>query len=105
MTRDEASFEDLLDQSEVKDWLHRAQRDMFPKMKGSILSLVIHDGEPDAKLALEVGAAVLMNKPLIVLAFRGQPVPPTLRRIAHTIIEVDTQPPGSRLPRKDPGGD
>jgi len=89
LNRDEKSFEDLLNQSEVKDWLHRAERDMFPKMKGSVLSLVIGTDKPDAKLALEVGAAVLFDKPLIVVLQKGVTIPAGLRRIAHTIVEID----------------
>ena len=57
MNRDEASFEELLNRSEVKDWLHRAEREMFPKMKACAVSVVIGSEHADAKLALEIGAA------------------------------------------------
>jgi len=89
MNWDEANFEDLLNQSEVKDYLHRAEAEMFPKMKGSALSLVISDGKFDAKLALEVGAAILFDKPLIILSFSGSKLPEALKRAATRIIEID----------------
>jgi hypothetical protein len=89
MNRDERTFEDLLNQSEVKDFLQRADREMFPKMRGSALSLVIGTDKPDAKLALEVGAAVLFDKPLLVVIPRGRVIPDGLRRIAAEIVEID----------------
>lgn len=88
MDRSERKFEDLLNRAEIKDWLYRAEREMFPKMKGSVLSLVI-GGEPDGKLALEVGAAVLFNKPIVLVAVKGRKIPDGLRRMAHKIIEID----------------
>jgi len=89
MNRDEANFEDLLNQSEVKDFLHHAEQEMFPKMKASVMSLVINADQPDAKLALEVGAAVLFNKPLLIVCLKGSEIPEMLRRIAHSIVEVE----------------
>jgi glycosyltransferase A (GT-A) superfamily protein (DUF2064 family) len=89
MKNEERSFEDLLNQAEVKDWLYRAERDMFPKMQASVLSMVIATGKPDAKLALEIGAAVLFDKPMVVVVQRGVVLPETLRRIARAIVVID----------------
>ena len=87
--RAEENFEDVLNSAEVKDFLFRAQRDLFPKMKASALSMVIGSDEPDAKLALEIGAALLFDKPLILVVQKGRKVSAALRRIAHSIVEVD----------------
>lgn len=46
------------------------------------------DREPDIKLAVETGLAVLMNKPIVVLATGSDPVPPGLERIAHAVVRV-----------------
>lgn len=86
MNRDD--FEDLLNDAEVKDFLHRAETEMFPKMQMSRAAMV-RNGKPDAKLALEVGAAILFEKPLIVITKTGQHVPRTLQRIADSIVEID----------------
>ena len=85
---DASSFEDLLNLAEMRDFLFRAQRDMFPKMQASALSLVIGSDEPDAKLALEVGAAVLFDKPLLLVIPAGRVVSASLRRAATEIVEV-----------------
>jgi hypothetical protein len=89
MNRDEAAFDEILNRAEVKDMLDRAEREMFPMMKASGLSLVIAAEDPDAKLALEIGAAVLFDKPIVILVPKGRIVPPGLRRIARTVVEID----------------
>ncbi|HEV2071081.1 MAG TPA: hypothetical protein VGR26_14925 [Acidimicrobiales bacterium] len=43
----------------------------------------------DVKLAVETGAAVLLDKPIVVLQVPGREVPPGLRRVAHAVIEMD----------------
>jgi hypothetical protein len=40
-------------------------------------------------MAVELGFAILLDKPVIALARRGRGVPPGLRRIAHAVIEMD----------------
>jgi hypothetical protein len=86
---EDKTFEELLNTSEVKDFLFRAEKDMFPAMKGSVMSLIIGSDKPDAKLALEIGAAILFDKPLIVMVPRGRKVSAQLRRIADEIIDYD----------------
>jgi hypothetical protein len=87
--RMEEEFSDYLDTVEIKDWLERARRDMFPKLAGSAMSLMIFSSEPDAKLCLELGAAILFDKPIILLSTKQRPIPEKLRRLAHTVVEVD----------------
>lgn len=75
---------DLLD-----DYLEHARLKMFPMMKKSQISLTILKGDPDPKLCLELGAALLFEKPLIILAIKGYPIPEALRRVADRVVEVD----------------
>lgn len=77
---------------EFNEWLRRAEREMFPKMKDSAMSLVI-SGEPDAKLCLEVGAAILYDKPILVVVPKGRRVPRNLQRIAERTVEIDFENP------------
>ena len=76
------------DEDDLDRYLERARREMFPKMKGSALCLTIL-GDPDPKLALELGAAILFNKPIVLCVPKGREVPLSLRTIAHKIVEVD----------------
>lgn len=71
---------------EYEQFLRHAQEDIMPKMKGSALSLTIINGDPDPKLCIEVGAAILYDKPLIVVIPEGQRVPANLKRVATAII-------------------
>ena len=81
------SLDELLNEGEVKDFLFRAERDMFPKMKASVMSLVIGSEKPDVKLALEVGAAILFDKPLLIVVPPGRTIPASLRRVATVVLE------------------
>lgn len=68
---------------------------MFPKMKDSALTVIIA-GEPDPKLCLELGAAILFDKPLIVAVPRGSKVSSNLKRVASAIVELDMNDPSSQ---------
>jgi hypothetical protein len=97
----EKSFDELLNESEVKDFLFRAERDMLPKMKASAMSLVIGAEHADIKLALEVGAAILFDKPLLVVVPPGRLIPEGLRRVATLVLEdFDFTAPGSQAKLK-----
>lgn len=68
----------------------RASRELFPLMRKSALTFCILDEEPDVKVCLEIGAAVLLEKPLIVLVKRGTYLASLkLRRLADAVIEFD----------------
>ncbi len=81
----------------LRDLQARAVRDLFPKMKESAVFLVISpaDAEPDVKLCLEIGAAVIMGKPFLVLVDerRRQVLPPKLALIADKILYVRLSDP------------
>jgi hypothetical protein len=70
----------------MDDFFEHARREMFPKLKSSAMSLMIL-GEPDPKLCLELGAAILFDKPILVIVPKGRSVPLALRTIANKILE------------------
>jgi hypothetical protein len=74
---------------DLKFWLESVERDMLPKMASSAMSIAIFSGSIDAKICLEIGAAVLMDKPIILLALNDTKIPDTLQRAAHTIVRGD----------------
>jgi hypothetical protein len=78
---------DPLDDPKMKAYLRHAKEEMFPKLKGSALSITILKGDPDPKLCLELGAAILFDKPLIILVVDPEmPVPANLKRCASAIV-------------------
>lgn len=71
---------------ELKRYLEHAAREMIPMMKDSALSIAILNADPDPKLCLEIGAAIMLDKPLIILVPRGERVPANLKRVASRIV-------------------
>lgn len=47
------------------------------------------DAEPDVQFAVEVGLTLLLDKPLILLAVPGRPIPERLRRAADEIVVLE----------------
>ena len=71
---------------ELKSYLQHAAKKMFPMMESSAISITIL-GKPDPKLCLELGAAILFDKPIIVVAAEGMPIPANLKRCASAIVQ------------------
>lgn len=76
--------------SDEDEFFEHARRDMFPKMKESIISIVIA-AEPDPKLCLELGAAILFDKPIVVLVPVGEKLPSNLARLASAVVQGDVK--------------
>lgn len=80
------------DSDDFKRWADTMRSQLIPEMRQSAHVLMIApstDAEFDIAFALQVGASILLGKPLILLAHRGRTVPPKLKAIADRIIEVD----------------
>jgi hypothetical protein len=75
--------------SEWKRFEEHVRTETIPKMRDSATVLLIApsmDSKFDVQFAVQIGAAVLLEKPLLVIAMIGRPVPPKLERIADRII-------------------
>jgi hypothetical protein len=71
--------------------------DILPKMRASFVSLASIDGNIDIKICLEVGAALLLDKPLIIVASKGTWIPLKLRQVAEAVIDTeDLRDPAAR---------
>jgi hypothetical protein len=66
----------------------------LPQIKESVMMMSIASDEPDAKQCLETGAAVLLDKPIIVIIPPGRQVSTNLKRCASAIIEGNPSEPG-----------
>ena len=84
---------DPWDDPEAQAFLEHSKKDMMPKMKESAMSITIFHPDPDPKLCVELGAAILYDKPLIILVPPGRIVPNNLRRVASAIVEGDIDDP------------
>jgi hypothetical protein len=72
--------------AEEYEYLNHAQREVLPKMESSALCISIASEKPNAKQCLEIGAAVLMDKPIILLVPEGRQISANLKRCASVIV-------------------
>ena len=80
--------------SEVQEWVREVEEKMVPGMQqsGAVLAM-IPKGPTDVKFAVELGMAIMMEKPIIALITPGSPVPSKLVLVADRIIEGDVRDP------------
>jgi hypothetical protein len=72
------------------DFIDRVRRDAAEKIAGSAAFISLAPaGEPDIKFAVELGIAIMLDKPILVVQMPGRPLPEHLRRVADEIIEAD----------------
>lgn len=75
---------------EARKWLREALTEMVPKMEGSaVVVSMVPQTEWDIKYAVELGAAVMMDKPIISVVRPGTPISAKLALISDHIIEID----------------
>jgi len=68
-----------------------AHSDLIPKMRASFMCLALLDGTVNLHLALQIGIALLLDKPLVIVAVgKAVKVSPRLRQIAEVVIEAGT---------------
>ena len=85
-----ARVTDWADDPEARAFLLHALEEMAPKMDGSafVMQLVPDDvGEP--KFWVELGASIMMDKPILAVVTSDRPIPEKLRLIADEIVTLD----------------
>jgi len=83
------SSEHIFDTPEFEEWAVSVKEELFPKLRASACSVTLYSGAFDAKIAVELGAAILLDKPIIVLASPGVEVPSKLRKVAERVMVFD----------------
>ena len=84
--------DDPYDSADFKRWSSDMRKRLIPKMRDSANVLMIAPDmstEFDVQFALQIGATILLEKPLILLVHQGRNIPPKLRAIADRIIETN----------------
>lgn len=78
---------DPWDDPGMQEYLRHAREELQPMIDKStfVMSIAPEEG-PDPKIAMETGYMMWLDKPLIVIASKGQTVPRNIRRVAHAII-------------------
>jgi hypothetical protein len=73
-----------------------ARTDLIPKMKASRFCLAMMDEHADLYLALQIGLALVLDKPLFLVVAPGAWVAPRLRQMAEAIIEGSFRDPATK---------
>jgi hypothetical protein len=83
------------ERSEWEEIARHAREETAQAIKGSscVISMVT---EPlDVKFAMELGLAIILDKPVLAVVLPGATVPPKLRQVADEVVEL-TDGPGSQ---------
>lgn len=77
--------------NEAKEWLNKASEDLVPKLKGSaIYAGIVGDAFlKDPACALQLGYAILLDKPIILIVDKKTKIPESLVKVAQVIERVD----------------
>lgn len=75
----------------AKRWIHHVIDDMVPKLEGSalVVSMVPNDREGDVKFWVELGASIMLDKPIIAVVMNDAPVPAKLRLVADEVVRLE----------------
>lgn len=86
--------DDLLDDDGFVEWARHVKTEMVPKMRESamVVSLVPKEGS-DVKFAVELGYAIMLDKPIIAVVTPGASVPRRLAEVADEIVEGSPSDP------------
>lgn len=78
---------------ETLAWMDRVIEELIPMMRSSAIVVSIVPDDPtrtDVKLAVELGLAIMLGKPIIAVVRPGTRLPAGLARVAEDIVEADT---------------
>jgi len=85
---------DIADDPEFKAWAEQVRLHALPALRDSALSLnLVPTGDTDIKFAVELGMAIMLDKPIIAIVQPGTKVPERLIRVADHILDVDLDAP------------
>ena len=71
----------------VERWFRKARRELTPKLRGSAMYVGLVPEDPDPKYCMELGMALMLDKPIILVVAKGRTLPQALRRAADVVIE------------------
>jgi hypothetical protein len=86
-------WNEMWNSPEAQQWIKAVLEEMYPKLGSSKVSLMLLDqpeGSPGkVKFWVELGASIMLDKPIIVLAEHNQSIPSKLDKLADKVIRFD----------------
>lgn len=84
--------DDLENSEEFKQWKKHQEENVFPNIQdSSIFVSIVPTDRIDAKAAVEIGAAVLLDKPIIGLIRPGTKISEKFARVVDRFVEFDPE--------------
>jgi nucleoside 2-deoxyribosyltransferase len=77
---------------EFDAWVKRIRAELVPKIEGSDIFCSITPSSPDkvdVKFAVELGLAIMMDKPIVATMEPGTKVPAKLAAVVDKFVEMD----------------
>ena len=81
---------------EFDRFAEHVRKDLIPKVEGTNLFVSITPSSPekvDVKFAVELGLAIMMNKPIVAVVQPGTPISEKLSRVVDRFVELDLKDP------------
>jgi nucleoside 2-deoxyribosyltransferase len=72
----------------AETWEDRARRDLEPKVASSAYVISLAPEKIDPKVALEMGYALLLDKPIVAVVPPGRSISRNLGRVAERVIRL-----------------
>jgi hypothetical protein len=87
----------MTEDERLKAWVAEKAARVLPEIEnsGAFVSFAFEGDMPNPDAALELGLAIFLDKPVMVVAKPGQYVSGKLRAIADELIRVDINDPAS----------
>lgn len=83
-----------MDNPGFDDFCERIRKELISKIQGSDICVSITPrGAPDAKFCVELGLAIMLNKPIVAVIQPGTQVPEKLTRVVDRFVEADLDNP------------
>lgn len=79
----------------VGEWFSHA---VLPQMTASLFVIGVITPETDPFMLMQIGAAVILEKPLILISVRGAWIPAKARRLADAVLEMESADDIKRSP-------
>ena len=83
--------------SEDEEWMDHVKRELFPKLANTsiVVSIVPIEGL-DVKFCLELGASIMLDKPIVALVRPGTKTSKKLMMVADEIVECNLETQAGR---------
>lgn len=76
------------------EFVKAVHQGLIPKLEDSAYCAVLVGGgdreKVDVQWCVELGAMIMLDKPIMAIAVAGQPIPNKLRLVADEIVELDS---------------